>query len=241
MNKNLRAGYSLVTLIIIFAVLALLGYFGVQKALDTAVETGKKEYEGTPIQAFVDGGVQDMMAAQQNIEIARALWEAIRQGNTDDVRMFLGPDTNVNMRNSAGATMLHQAARSGHIEIARILCENEADVTIKTKQGVTALHFALLAKKPTLEMVTLLLDEWADVNAKDNTGQTPMHLAARNADVDILQLLMDDGADINPKNENGDRPLRIVTDALDNDNLAPAAVANLKKAAKLLRDNGAKK
>jgi len=240
-KKNLRAGYSLITMIIIFAVLVFLGYLGAQKALDTAVETGKKQYEGTPIQAFVDGGVQDMMAAQQNIESIRALWEAVITGDTDDVRLFLGPDTNVNIRNSAGATMLHRAAQNSYIEIARILCENEADVTIKTKQGDTALHFALSAKTPNLEMVTLLLDEWADVNAKGNAGQTPMHLAARNADAEILQLLMDDGADINPKNENGDRPLRIVTDALDNDNLAPAVVAKLKKNAKLLRDNGAKK
>jgi len=178
----------LIVVIIIFAVLAFLGYLGVQKAIDTTIETGKKGYEGTPIQAFVDGGVQDMQAAQQNIANTRALWEAISKGNTNEVRMFLGPDTNVNIRNSAGATMMHRAAQSGYIEIARILCEHEADVTIKNKQGATALHSALSAKKPNIKMVTLLLDEWADVNAKDNAGQTPMHLAARNADADILQL-----------------------------------------------------
>jgi len=239
-KKNLRAGYSLITVIIIFAVLVFLGYLGAQKAIDTTVESGKKEYEGTPIQAFVDGGVQDMMVAQQNIASTKALWEAISKGDTEKVRMFLGPNTNVNIPNSGGATMLHHAAANGHLEIARMLCKNEADVTIKSKRGLTSLHFALSAKKPNTEMVTLLLDEWADLNAKDNVGQTPMHLAARNADTEILQLLMDDGADINPKNKNGDRPLTIVTDALNNDKLGTTAVARLKKNAKLLRDNGAK-
>ena len=67
MKKNLRAGYSLITVIIIFAVLAFLGYLGVQKAIDSTIETGKKQYEGTPIQAFVDGDMQAMRAAHQNI------------------------------------------------------------------------------------------------------------------------------------------------------------------------------
>jgi len=65
--------------------------------------------------------------------------EASKNGNKEDVELFIKAGIDVNAKGEYGRTALMWASRNGHTEIARLLIEKGADVNAKDEYGRTAL------------------------------------------------------------------------------------------------------
>lgn len=73
-------------------------------------------------------------------------WEnAIRRGDVQIVRDFLGRGTDVDTRDRHGQTALMLAAHAGHREIVETLIAHRANLNITAKFGLSALMLALVS------------------------------------------------------------------------------------------------
>ena len=214
--RNARGGYSIIGVIVFALIVVLLGYLLVNKLINLAIESGEKENAsggGAVIKAFVNDDVEGMQAAIAKNANDKFLYESVAKNSPDDAASALASGGNVQMRNSAGATLLHRAVANESVEIAKMLIEHGAKVDAQTKRGMTPLHSALIAPRPNKDIVVLLLEEWADMDLQDNNGDTALHLAARKGEVEIASLLIEYGAKLNIKNKEKRRPLAIASEA----------------------------
>lgn len=139
-----------------------------------------------------------------------ALISASMQGRSDDVKLLLESNADVNTKTSEGATALIMASLQGHEAVVKLLLDKNADVNTKTwDEGATALSLASQNGHETV--VKLLLDANADVNARTFNGCTPLFIASQNGRETVVKLLLDAKADVNAKRLDGCSPLFIAT------------------------------
>ena len=116
------------------------------------------------------------------------LWEMVRNGDINDVKLLLGKGADINTKDNDGWTALHYATRHQTTEMAQLLLDRGADINAKDNDGWTALHCAAVYKNT--EMVQLLLDKGADVNAKTDIGKDALNYARENKNQEMEQLLL---------------------------------------------------
>lgn len=240
-SNHTRPGFSMIVMIIIAIIFVGIGYLGVKKAFDSAIDAGDKQNQTGPnasVKGFVNDGVGGMQAANQKTANDAYLIEAIKEDDAMSVKLLLEEGANANQRNTAGATPLHMTVTSGNFEIAKMLIENQANAEAKTKNGQTPLHNAIMAPEPSKEMVTLILDQWVNVDTQDNMGKTALHLAAEKGLTDITKLLIEDyEADVNIKDSKGQTPIQAAKLAITQ-NIAPKQQVN--QAIQLIQAKGGK-
>jgi ankyrin repeat protein len=148
--------------------------------------------------------------ALQGIEFSeKALFEQIRSGQTDVVRLFLAagmpPDTQ-----EKGFSPLLEAARRGYSEMAMELIKSRANINARDPYGVTVLMFSLIAGSTDVAM--RLIEEGADVNCRDVDGRTALVEALTSENEippEIVDSLIRRGADVNIRLPGGLTPLMI--------------------------------
>ena len=92
-------------------------------------------------------------------------WEnAIRRGDIQIVRDFLGRGTDVDARDHHGQTALMLAAHAGHREIVETLIAHRANLNITAKFGLSALMLALVSGHE--EVARLLARAGADLSLR---------------------------------------------------------------------------
>jgi len=130
------------------------------------------------------------------------IFEAIRNGKIEMVRLLVSKGAKINILNSRGQAPIHYAADRGEKEILEILIENGANINIQTTKrlrtyiGCTPLHWAVL--KGNKEIIDILLRNGADINIQTAYPEyTPLHLAVKSGNKDIVMFLLSKGADIN--------------------------------------------
>ena len=104
--------------------------------------------------------------------------------------LTLGPNINVNMRDSIGDTPLHIACRRGNLEIVVLFFEDPTDsfdIRARNKNGQTPLHLA--CENGNIDIVRLLCNILNNVNDKDNNGNTPLHVACINGYYNVVEIL----------------------------------------------------
>jgi len=174
--RNLCKGYSLVTVLIVVAILVVLGALAADKLFDSAIKSGEKAKEtGTGFGDNVNDGLAGMSVAWSENPNDRMLRKAVMEGNTGLVKIAVKSGANVNLRLDSGATLLHRAVSYGLFEIAQMLVENGADVDAKNKKEQTPLHWA--ARKGRIEIVKFLIQNYADFDIEDIDGKTPLNVA----------------------------------------------------------------
>lgn len=103
----------------------------------------------------------------------------------------------VDLRNSAGETLLHLIARSGTASQIRILMELGADPFVLDNWGACALHkcFDRDDQLEVLNIVEVLAEGGCPIDARDPHNETPLHLAARRRFFSVVEFLLGKGAD----------------------------------------------
>jgi uncharacterized protein len=160
------------------------------------------------------------------------LFDAIRQGDAEQVRALLAADPALaDSRTPEGATPVLWSIYTGHPELAPLLLEGrQADffeacalgdarraaelaagdataVNRHSGDGFTGLGYACFFGH--LGLARLLLDAGADVNlaARNGLAVSPLHSAVARDDASLVELLLARGADANAQEGSGMRPL----------------------------------
>lgn len=134
-------------------------------------------------------------------EMARPLWEAVKNQDIPEVTRLINAGAEVN--SSIGFTpIITEAVERGGITIVKLLLEAGANPNSKDGQyGLSALHEAISRQR--IDLVKLLLRYKADPNQQSKDGRTALHIAAIwNGNDKITAILIDAGA--NPKNITSD-------------------------------------
>jgi len=113
------------------------------------------------------------------------IWEAVRRGRANVVRLLLERGADPNHVWPMGATLLHLAANTGNREIVQILIEAGMDINAPDNDGRTPLHVTVSGFAITKfgfrhnDVLTLLVEHGADLYKRDKNGEAPLDLARR--------------------------------------------------------------
>ena len=135
-----------------------------------------------------------------NLEADRELFDAVSDGNIENVKKHIDAGANVNEKDNGGNTPIHLHLHPYHGNapdkaIVKILLENGADINARTENGFTPLDFAIFIerrKKLNNEISDLLRSQEAKSGA-----ETSLVVAASLGDVQSIEKLLKAGADIN--------------------------------------------
>jgi hypothetical protein len=137
------------------------------------------------------------------------LFNAVFNGDTENVQRLLDKGSNINYRNRYGYTPIILAARSGLVDIVKLLIDHGADINQKASieytigepsEIQTPLIAAAMEKR--IKVIDLLLAQKSiDVNASTDAGLTALHFSNQNGDNDSFQLLLKHGASLNPDDQ----------------------------------------
>jgi ankyrin repeat protein len=168
---------------------------------DAALSEFKKLLDEYPDSAII-ASTKLMIERIQQAKNTKALFEAVKQGDIEQVKKLISEGADVNGRNSRSQNPLHCAARAGNEQIARLLIAEGADVNASMgDEPWTPLLDA--ANSGNAKVVKLLLEKGAKVDVGDSYGYTPLYYAIWSEDIESVKMLIAAGADINKRvNEN---------------------------------------
>lgn len=145
------------------------------------------------------------------------LFDAIDEGDVDQVRRLLPYQVNIDMQSSSGSTLLMRACRPAYSysssyyrkgkDMVETLLMHGANPDIQDKKGRTALIRA--CQDGYVAKVRLLLEHHADVNLSDASGDTPLMWACWSGDINVVALLLQYGADMEIKENDGENAIAI--------------------------------
>ncbi len=139
-------------------------------------------------------GVLCLFAASDDRVKYESITDAVKYGDTADVRRHLRLGADVQARYERDNSLLHIAATTGHTGCAQELLKAGAIVNAKNDSGTTPLHLA--AGWGHAELAGALIAAGANMDFTTHEGETPLYIAARNGRMSTVRLLLDRGADI---------------------------------------------
>ena len=106
------------------------------------------------------------------------IFRAVHHGHTGVVKVLLGFNPNLEIKDSDGDTPILCAVKNSHTDIARLLVEQGANTAAKDKTLTTGLHHAIETEND--DMAVLMLEASKKlVHSQDEESRTPVHYAAR--------------------------------------------------------------
>ncbi|UCE90098.1 MAG: ankyrin repeat domain-containing protein [Pseudomonadota bacterium] len=134
-----------------------------------------------------------VLASSAVAEGVSKFWEAVRQGNTSEVRALVEQGADVNESGGNNETpVLVKAAKEGHLAVVELLLFAGADINAQNVKGTTALHAA--ARRGHTDIVQLLLAHNADHTLRDKEGRTAESIARAEEYSKIARLVSGTGA-----------------------------------------------
>jgi beta-lactamase regulating signal transducer with metallopeptidase domain len=137
----------------------------------------------------------------------RALFEAVENGDLDEVNEIIAAGGNVNAAIPGDGSALIAAAKKGDMRLVRRLIDAGADVNMGVEgDGSPLIQAGYMGR---LDIATLLLDQGADVNKIVPGDENALMCASEGGHLDVVRLLVRRGANVNERiwNERGgDRP-----------------------------------
>lgn len=144
------------------------------------------------------------------IGIGKALVNAARSGEPDEVERLLDQGAPISGRQRDHLTPLHAAAQRGRRDVAELLIARGADVNaVSDDGGHTPLHKAAIVGHT--QVAELLIANGAAVDARNSgwldSGCTALHMAAESGSKGMVELLLARGANIHATTDDGSTPL----------------------------------
>jgi bla regulator protein BlaR1 len=135
--------------------------------------------------------------ARRTRALDRALYEAAKDGDLDEVNQIIQAGADVNGVIQGDGSPLIGAAQSGVLAIARRLLDAGADPSLPVEGDGSPLIQA--AARGHLDIVTLLLDRGADVNQIVPGDENALMCASEQGQLPVVQLLVKRGANVNER------------------------------------------
>lgn len=175
--------------------------------IDTCIDC---EYHYTPLQNAINNNNYDITeflllsgaATDENYTSLYPLMFAIRNENTEIVKLLLQYNASVDKLEYGEGYPINLAVRHGNVEIIDELLKHGADPNSSYRYSSCLkipLHQAIYYHRA--DIVKLLTLYGADVNSIDDNGNTPMHVAVNEVQEDIIRILLNSWADITVINE----------------------------------------
>lgn len=163
------------------------------KSTVLSIAVGKGDVE--LVQYLLDNGANPNTGPQKN---RVPIMSAVRQGNTDVVRVLLKHGVDLTGLKKPGADVLALACAYSTPEIVAMLLDAGQGLELDGKKGEMRqpgpLHCA--ADYGNVEVIWLLLKRGANVHARrGRKGETPLHWAARKGNFEAVKALLNGGAD----------------------------------------------
>ena len=186
-----RAGLGLITGAIGAAGLVVLTIAPVRAVatMDTAVKVEAAD--------AVTGQEQRDRHARRPRALDRALYEAAKDGDLNEVNQIILAGANVNGVIEGDGSPLIGAAQSGVLAVARRLLDAGADPSLPVEGDGSPLIHA--AARGYLDIVTLLLERGADVNQIVPGDENALMCASEQGQLPVIQLLVKRGASVNER------------------------------------------
>ncbi|MFC1794190.1 ankyrin repeat domain-containing protein [Planctomycetota bacterium] len=183
-------------------------YFGAGQ-FDEALAAFQKLLDEYPDSTIIPSTKQ-MIERVQKAKKTKSLFEAIKKGDVDQVKLLISKGADINEKDKKGWTPLHSAAWYSHKNIAELLIAEGANIDETDVSGQTPLYPAVRSSESNY-VAELLIAKGSNAKAKDKVGNTPLHHAVGYWDVnkDVLKLLITKGADVNARNDEGQTPLHL--------------------------------
>lgn len=121
-------------------------------------------------------------------ELAAHYFKIIEKGDLKALKALVAKNNMIDMRDSAGNTLLHRAAQHGNTEIIQYLLEAKANIHHANFQGKTPLHSAVEYKQE--QAVQTLINAKANCAHKDRDDKTAFDTARALKQRKIALLLL---------------------------------------------------
>ncbi|MCJ1475073.1 hypothetical protein MMC13_003733 [Lambiella insularis] len=115
------------------------------------------------------------------------LFDAIRHGETEEVRRLLDEEGIEATSECKGKSALHWAADNGFQDIAKLLADRGAELNGRDSSKMTPLHWAAFENYP--ELVQYFLELGADFDTVDQWGDSPLEDAKGRYQNQVVALL----------------------------------------------------
>ena len=140
-------------------------------------------------------------AAQRLAFNKRALFLAVKTGDTETVADLLDGGVPIGVRNDVGMSLLHGAAQGGHVTTVRLLIRRGCDVNSTDGRGLTPLHLA--AAMGQTKAVRELIRKGASKSVVAILFGSPLHLAVFRGHVETVVAMLEEGCPIDAVNSVG--------------------------------------
>jgi ankyrin repeat protein len=133
-------------------------------------------------------------------------------GDSKLLDAILKKNTNLDVRNLAGATPLHIAAGAGNFATVNDLLVYGANVIVADNDGNDALLHSIRGSTQSTTMICeTLIGHGANLSHRDSHQRTPFHHACRSSTVATVNLLADKGSELNVVDINGETGLHMAS------------------------------
>ena len=133
------------------------------------------------------------------------LFQAVLDGDDDEIRQLINQGANINARGSEygfkNGTPLHEAASCGYVNTIELLLDSGSSIHARDSNGYTVLHAAAIGGHPNC--ISLLARRGVDIHAKSKYIDTILHSAAYYGHNECVKTIIDLGVDINAKTDVG--------------------------------------
>ena len=140
-------------------------------------------------------------AAQQLAFNKRALFLAVKTGDTETVADLLDGGVPIGVRNDVGMSLMHWAAQGGHVTTLRLLIRRGCDVNSTDGIGFTPLHLAAVMGQT--KAVRELIRKGASKSVVAIFFGSPLHLAVFMRHVETVVAMLEEGCPIDAVNSDG--------------------------------------